>query len=184
MGTTSSTPGAALSASSAERFPPDPTAATMARSDPRVTCGVNPHSLIRSITCCSSASVELLAMLMTIGFSCYCDFLFAFHAPRLANDTAKNAQNTFCFQRTSVLLANALQYLAFTTSVVDRQAARLLDPADFGSDRPLVQQAQQLGVERIDGATPLQQRFCVEFMMAVHVSLPKRQKPRLGDPRL
>src|SRR6266481_8937192 len=123
MGTTSSTPGAALSASSAERFPPEPTAATMARSAPRVTCGVNPNSLIRSITCCSSASVELLAMLMTIGFSCYCDFLFSFHPPRLADDAAKNAQNTFSLERTFVLSADALQHLALALAVINRQAA-------------------------------------------------------------
>src|SRR5258708_37800139 len=147
MGTTSSTPGAAFRASSAVRFPPEPTAATMARSAPRVTWGVNPNSLTRSITCCSSASVELFAMLMTIGFSCYSDFLFSFHAPRFAHDAAKNTQNTFGLQRTFILSAHALQHLAFATAVIDRQAARLLDPADFGSEpRPLGQQPQQLAV--------------------------------------
>src|SRR5258708_1984023 len=122
-------------------------------------------------------------MLMTIGFSCVYGSL-AFQPPRLANDAAKNVQNAFRLQRTAVFAADPLQYLAFARAVIDRQAARLLDPADFGSDpRPLVQQAQQLGVERVNRAAPFDQRFGVEFTMAFHV-LSQKAKAATRESRL
>src|SRR5260370_4792251 len=106
IGTTSSTPGAAFSASSAAREPPEPTAATIARSEPRVKCGWNPHSITRSITCCSSASDAPAAMLITIASLLYCCFglslllglfLHRLHADLscLENDPAKDARHPF-----------------------------------------------------------------------------------------
>ena len=69
MGTTSCTPGAACNDSISWRRPPAPTAAMMVLVAPRVTCGWNPASRTRSITCWICSPVALSDMFTIIGSS-------------------------------------------------------------------------------------------------------------------
>src|SRR5579864_656602 len=161
MGTTSSTPGAARKASSAAREPPEPTAATIARSDPRVTCGVKPHSLTRSITCCSSASLAPAAMLITIEVPLSCprvpvSIAFLLHGPladsaRLQDDAPEDPRQARRLQGPAALRANPRQHFPLAPRIVSRKADGHLDHSQLAGDlRPRIEQADQLRVQPVN----------------------------------
>ena len=81
-------------------------------------------------------------------------------AARLTDDAGENVSDALPVEGPRILFHHAGQHLAFTIAVVRRQARGDLDGSNFtGDGGALVEQAKQLGIERVNLAAPVVERL-------------------------
>ena len=94
---------------------------------------------------------------------------------RLADDASENVGDTLLIEWASVLFHHAGQDLTLSIAVVCRQARGHLDRGNFtGDGSTLVEQAKQLGIERINLAAPVVERFLAVYGWLAGVADPCR----------
>ena len=87
---------------------------------------------------------------------------------RFTDDAGENVDHALFIERTSIFFQHAGQHLAFPIAVIRRQGRGHLDRRNFTSDRgALVEQAKQLGIERVNLAAPVVERFFANNGLAV-----------------
>ena len=94
-------------------------------------------------------------------------------AARLADDAGEDVRDALLVEGTGILFHHAGQHLALTIAVVRQQARGNLDRGNLtGDGGALVEQAKQLGIERVNLATPVVERF-----VAVNCLVSKNRDP-------